>query len=81
MEMGAGFGCKIEWLAVRSQSAEAVAAALGLGRLSQAPWRDAVTAAYADQWMLTPPIDGWTLAASRSVLTPETAGSSRGWHF
>jgi len=71
METGAGFGYKIEWLAVRSQSADAVAAALGLGRLSQAPWEDAVTAAYAGQWMVTPPIDGWTLAASRSMPAPE----------
>lgn len=71
METGAGFGYKIEWLAVHSQSAEAVAATLGLGRLSQASWQDAVTAAYAKQWMFTPPVDGWTLAASRSMPAPD----------
>jgi hypothetical protein len=70
-ETGAGFGYKIEWLAVHLQSAETVAAALGLGRLSPATWQDAVAAAYADRWLLTPPIDGWTLAASRSMPTPE----------
>ncbi|WP_084700896.1 hypothetical protein [Cryptosporangium arvum] len=30
-----------------------------------------MTAAYAGQWMVTPPIDGWTLAASRSVPAPD----------
>jgi hypothetical protein len=71
MATGSGFGYKIGWLAVRDRSAEAVAAVLGLGPLTRTPWPDAVAAAYADGWLLTPPLDGWTLAASRSMPTPE----------
>ncbi|WP_433268386.1 hypothetical protein ACQPWR_09160 [Micromonospora vinacea] len=68
-----GFGYKLQWLAVRDRDADAVAAALNLSRPTPANWRDAVTAAYDDhgQWLLTPPIDRWTLAASRDVPAPE----------
>ncbi|MCX5117876.1 hypothetical protein OG992_11845 [Micromonospora sp. NBC_00362] len=68
-----GFGYKIDWLATRDRDADAVAAALNLSRPTPATWRDAVTAAYDDQgqWLLTPPLDRWTLAASRDVPVPE----------
>ena len=61
------------WLAIRDRDAEAVAAALNLSRPTPANLRDAVTAAYDDQgqWLLTPPLDRWTLAASRDVPAPE----------
>lgn len=71
MEAGVGFGYKIEWLAVRLRGAESVAASLGLGSLSHTTWQDAVAAAYAGAWLLTPPIDGWTLAASIDVEAPQ----------
>ncbi|MFG1890991.1 hypothetical protein ACGFIR_24380 [Micromonospora sp. NPDC049051] len=71
METGVGFGYKIEWLAVRFRSAESVAASLGLGPLSPATWQDAVAAAYAGAWLLTPPVEGWTLAASIEVRAPD----------
>ena len=71
MEAGIGFGYKIEWLAVHDRSAEAVAASLGLSALTRATWRDAVMAAYEGRWMLTPAVDGWTLAASRSMPRPQ----------
>ncbi|MFE9193521.1 hypothetical protein ACFYL6_28375 [Micromonospora sp. NPDC007208] len=68
-----GFGYKLDWLAIRARDATAVAAALNLSRPTPANWRDAVTAAYDDQgqWLLTPPLDRWTLAASRDVPAPE----------
>ncbi|MEU4680408.1 hypothetical protein [Micromonospora sp. NPDC023737] len=68
-----GFGYKLQWLAVRDRAADAVAAALNLSRPTPTTWRDAVAAAYAGhaQWLLTPPLDGWTLAASRDVPAPE----------
>ncbi|MFI6784838.1 hypothetical protein [Micromonospora sp. NPDC050276] len=68
-----GFGYKLQWLAVRDRDADAVAAALNLSRPTPANWRDAVAAAYDDHghWLLTPPLDHWTLAASRDVPVPE----------
>ncbi|MET8360972.1 hypothetical protein [Micromonospora sp. NPDC005171] len=68
-----GFGYKLQWLAVRDRSVDTVAAALNLGRPVPANWRDAVTAAHDDHgnWLLTPPLDQWTLAASRDVPAPD----------
>ncbi len=62
VEIGAGFGYKIEWLAVRHRGAESVAAVLGLGGLAPA--------AYSGRWLITPPVDGWTLAASIDMEPP-----------
>ena len=70
-ETGVGFGYKLQWLAVRHRGAEAVTPALGLDQFTPATWRDAVEAAYAGRWLLTPPLDGWTLAASARVPAPE----------
>ncbi|MGS2615395.1 hypothetical protein ACVCAH_12850 [Micromonospora sp. LZ34] len=72
-EVGVGFGYKLQWLAVYGQGADAVAGALGLSRPTPASWRDAVDAAYHGHgdWLLTPPLDGWTLAASKDVPAPE----------
>ncbi|MCG5435410.1 hypothetical protein [Micromonospora foliorum] len=72
-DVALGFGHKLQWLAVRDRGADAVAAALNLSRPTPANWRDAVAAAYDDHgnWLLTPPLDRWTLAASRDVPAPE----------
>ncbi|MGN9807295.1 hypothetical protein [Micromonospora sp. L32] len=70
-EKAIGFGYKLQWLAVRGQHADAVAGALNLNALTAATWLDAVAAAYDGHWLLTPSLDGWTLAASREVPAPE----------
>lgn len=72
-ETGIGFGYKVQWLAVRDQGVDAVASALQLGRPTPSTWRDAVLAAYDDNgsWLLTPPLNGWTLAVSTDVPAPE----------
>lgn len=84
-ETGIGFGYNIQWLAVRGHTTDAVAAALRLSRPAPAGWSDAVAAAYGDGWLLSPQVDGWTLAASTHVPAPEDdrfvgwlAGLSRG---
>lgn len=50
-----GFGHKLQWLAVRGQGADAIAAALNLSRPTPAIWRDAVAAAYDDHGNWRPP--------------------------
>ncbi|OKI61488.1 hypothetical protein [Micromonospora sp. CB01531] len=72
-EAAIGFGYKLQWLAVRGQGAADVAAALRLSRPAPSTWREAVAAAYDGhgRWLLTPRLDGWTLAASQDVPAPE----------
>jgi len=78
-ETAIGFGYKLQWLAVHDQRAEAVAAALKLSRPTPATWSDAIASAYGDGWLLTPQLDGWTLAASTQVPAPRTIDLPLGW--
>jgi hypothetical protein len=58
------FGPRCVWLAVHGSSTMAVANALGLKGAGPSGWQKGVETAYAGGVFVTPPIDGWVLAAS-----------------
>ncbi|WP_305786574.1 hypothetical protein [Symbioplanes lichenis] len=66
----AGFGTKQAWLAIRGVDQRAVVDALGLRDLGEVPWRDGLDVAHLtdDRIAVTPPVEGWTLAAGRRLL-------------
>jgi hypothetical protein len=69
------FGSDMSWLAVRSDNAAAVAAALGLDELRPANWNSGLGAIYdhelADGFVfVSPPVKGWTLVAGVSLPLP-----------
>jgi hypothetical protein len=78
-----GFGYKLCWFAVRTQDGAAVAKRLGLVDQRPANWKAGVAAAYdairigtaAAEVFVTPPVDGWTLAASVHLPYPADADS------
>ncbi|MCA8915340.1 MAG: hypothetical protein KDB90_08005 [Planctomycetes bacterium] len=60
-----GFGYKIAWLAVRSDSPATVASEIGLQGLAPCNWRAGLKHAYDSKGravFITPPLDGWVLA-------------------
>ena len=65
------FGPKCAWIAVRSSSPDAVAAALPLEGGTAAPWRTGVHLAYHGYVFVSPPIDGWVLAAGSRLPGPD----------
>jgi len=70
------FGYKCAWLAIRSDSPEAVARELGLRDLTASNWACGIQAAYSDQVFVCPPIDGWVLVAGLG-LAPQTVDDMR----
>jgi hypothetical protein len=58
------FGPRCVWLAFRAVAPAAVVSALGLHDVAPSPWLEGVKGAYAGRVFVTPPIDGWVLAAS-----------------
>jgi hypothetical protein len=61
------FGYKCAWLAIRADSARAVAEALDLEDLRPSGWSDGLDAAYSGQLFVTPPLRGWVFAVSTSL--------------
>jgi hypothetical protein len=65
-----GFGPRCVWLAFRGASPEAVARALELHDAGSSTWAEGLKAAYQGRVFITPPIDGWVLAASTRFPDP-----------
>jgi hypothetical protein len=65
-----GFGPRLVWFAVRSGNPEAVARALSLHDVAPSTWADGLKGAYGGRVFVTPPIDGWVLAASTRFPDP-----------
>ncbi len=62
-----GFGCKIAWLAIRTEDTEAAAGALRVIDTHAASWTEGIDAAHGaaqerEPVFLTHAVDGWTLA-------------------
>jgi hypothetical protein len=58
------FGPRCVWLAVHGATTAAVARELQLNDVAPSGWEAGVKGAYAGRVFVTPPIDGWVLAAS-----------------
>lgn len=59
-----GFGYKMCWIAVPSRDTHAVAQAISARQAENCSWQDGIGRAYELEGVfVTPPIDGWTLAA------------------
>jgi hypothetical protein len=58
------FGPRCVWFAFRGVAPAAVVRALGLRDVAPSTWLVGVKGAYAGRVFVTPPIDGWVLAAS-----------------
>jgi hypothetical protein len=58
------FGPRCVWIAVHGATTAAVARALELKNVAPSGWAAGVKGAYAGGVFVTPPIDGWVLAAS-----------------
>ncbi|MDB4982621.1 MAG: hypothetical protein JWM82_3373, partial [Myxococcales bacterium] len=58
------FGPRTVWIAVHGATTAAVARALELKDVAPSGWEAGVKGAYAGGVFVTPPIDGWVLAAS-----------------
>ena len=58
------FGSRTVWIAVRGVTTAAVARALALKDVAPSGWEAGLKSAYAGGVFVTPPIDGWVLAAS-----------------
>lgn len=68
-----GFGIKTLWLAVRSSDSAAVASSLGLEEVVPCNWSSGYKTIYSyseNQVFVTPPIDGWVLAAGWAMPDP-----------
>ena len=64
------FGYKCAWLAVRTDSPAAVAAALGLDAATPSTWAEGIAGAYDGRVFVTPQLHGWILAVGTSL--PDT---------
>jgi prophage tail gpP-like protein len=62
------FGYKTGWVAVRSESADHVAASLGLVDCREASWQEGVAAAYSKGVFVCPSVDGRILAMGEGVI-------------
>lgn len=62
------FGYKCAWLAIKSEDPQAVIETLDLQNVRLPGWKQGVAAAYAGEVFVTPPLNGWVLAASISLL-------------
>ncbi len=58
------FGPRTVWIAVHGATTAAVARALDLKNVAPSGWQAGVKGSYAGSVFVTPPIDGWVLAAS-----------------
>jgi hypothetical protein len=65
-----GFGPKCVWLAFRGATPEAVARALDLRNVAPSTWAEGLKSAYGGGVFVTPPVDGWVLAASTRFPDP-----------
>jgi hypothetical protein len=63
-ELPRPFGPRCVWLAFHGATTAAVARALELREAAPSGWEAGVKGAYAGRVFVTPPIDGWVLAAS-----------------
>ncbi len=72
------FGYKCVWIAVREATPIHVAESLGLTGLAPVAWADGVDAAYDGRVFVTPPFDGWVLAASTKF--PDSGGGDHPDH-
>lgn len=77
-----GFGYKTNWLAIRTDSPDAVISALNLSNVQPASWKSGVAISYAwqpDMQMkavfVTPPICGWVLVTGKLLPYPESLES------
>ena len=81
------FGLKINWVAVRADDPEPVAAAMGLRDVRASGWAAGVEAAYRGRVFLTPALDGRVLAASADEIDLEgtlealSAAFGEAWFF
>ncbi len=69
------FGYKCAWLAIKTEDPQAVIEALGLQNVRESGWQKGVAAAYGGEVFVTPPLNGWVLAASISL--PEITDKTR----
>ena len=58
------------WLAVRSESLQAVQSALGLLRPRPCSWEEGLFAAQQQKLFISPPVDGWVLVMGSSLPEP-----------
>ena len=58
------------WLAVRSQSSQAVQTALGLQHARACTWSDALGAPFEPRLFIAPPVDGWVLVMGCDLPDP-----------
>jgi hypothetical protein len=63
-----GWGPKCGWLAARTTDPERVIAALSLENVEPIDWARGVAAGYATRLFVSPPVEGWVLVMSSSVL-------------
>lgn len=77
-----GFGYKNLWIAVPATSTEEVAAALGLEEVVPCNWRSGYQAVYSypgTHIFVTPPLDGWVLAAGWALPGPGNPSALESW--
>lgn len=70
-----GFGTEMTWLAVKSDDAVEVAAALGVEHLTPANWSTGLGTVHDPELgdvrvFFTPPVEGWTLVVGRALPVP-----------
>lgn len=71
-----GFGYKCKWLAIRGDSPQLVAHALGAEAVQACNWKSAAKAIYGEggrRVFISPPIHGWVLIAGNALPTLDVA--------
>ncbi|TCN72868.1 hypothetical protein [Acetobacteroides hydrogenigenes] len=70
-----GFGYKIMWIAVKTDSQELVAQTIGLKKTKPSNWKNGIDKAYKDAIFITPVIDNWTLIVGMGLPTGDSKES------
>ena len=70
-----GFGYKIMWIAVKTDSQELVAQTVGLKKTKPSNWKNGIDKAYEDAIFITPAIDNWTLIVGMGLPTGDSKES------
>jgi hypothetical protein len=76
------FGRKMLWIATRAPTSVSLAETLGLIDAQPANWASGIAAAYtwpSDYVFVTPPIDGWVLAAGFGLPDPSDRAALPRW--
>lgn len=73
------FGLRMAWIAVRSQDAKEVVAALGLSGLQPANWNTGLGSVYSPELadrcvFVSPPVQGWTFIVGQAL--PQALGAA-----